>query len=201
MFHRPALLKSNCTKRLRGVRVEVSQTPTLILERRKGSRNSKAKPQFGHQSFPYNSTLWQVSRFPIPAESGIGGSLPVSRLNRESGERELGISGSGSDSEVNAALPHAAPASESSESGWRPAGGFWHWQSHNGMGRLPASVRAAGRGTRSQSPPGPAPAGFKVSWAGPRPQLGWALPVPVHGSHHRSGGWPQVWLAVNSRPD
>ncbi len=31
MFHRPALLRSTCTKR-----VEVSQTPTLILERRKG---------------------------------------------------------------------------------------------------------------------------------------------------------------------
>ena len=44
MFHRPALLKSTCTKR-----VEVSQTPTLILERRKGSRNSEAKPQFGHR--------------------------------------------------------------------------------------------------------------------------------------------------------
>ncbi len=26
-------------------KVEVSQTPTLILERRKGSRNSEAKPQ------------------------------------------------------------------------------------------------------------------------------------------------------------
>ena len=23
----------------------------------------------------------------------------------------------------------------------------------------------------------------------------------LHRSHHRSGGWPQVWLAVNSRPD
>ena len=33
--------------------------------------------------------------FPIPAESGIGDSLPVSRPNRESGERELGISESG----------------------------------------------------------------------------------------------------------
>ena len=31
MFHRPALLRSTCTKR-----VEVSQTPTLVLERRKG---------------------------------------------------------------------------------------------------------------------------------------------------------------------
>jgi hypothetical protein len=31
MFHRPALLKSTCTKR-----VEVSQTPTLILEEEKG---------------------------------------------------------------------------------------------------------------------------------------------------------------------
>jgi hypothetical protein len=27
----------------------VSETPTLILERRKGSRNSEAKPQFGHR--------------------------------------------------------------------------------------------------------------------------------------------------------
>ena len=27
----------------------MSQTPTLILERRKGSRNSEAKPQFGHR--------------------------------------------------------------------------------------------------------------------------------------------------------
>jgi hypothetical protein len=34
-------------------------------------------------------------RFPIPAESRIGGSLPVSRPNREWGERELGTSGSG----------------------------------------------------------------------------------------------------------
>ena len=39
-----------------------------------------------------------ISRFPIPAESGIGDSLrvpgPVSRPNRESEERELGTSGS-----------------------------------------------------------------------------------------------------------
>jgi hypothetical protein len=33
-------------------------------------------------------------RFPFPAESGIGDSLPDSRPNRESGKRELGISGS-----------------------------------------------------------------------------------------------------------
>ena len=33
-------------------------------------------------------------RVPVPAESGNGDSLPVSRPNRESGERELGISGS-----------------------------------------------------------------------------------------------------------
>ncbi len=31
-----------------------------------------------------------VSRFPIPGRSGIGNSRPVSRPNRESGERELG---------------------------------------------------------------------------------------------------------------
>jgi hypothetical protein len=36
-----------------------------------------------------------ISRFPIPAESGIADSLPVSRPNRESGEQELGTSGSG----------------------------------------------------------------------------------------------------------
>ena len=30
----------------------------------------------------------------LQAETGIGDSLPVSRPNRESGERELGISGS-----------------------------------------------------------------------------------------------------------
>jgi hypothetical protein len=38
-----------------------------------------------------------ISRFPIPspAESGIADSLPDSRPNRESGERELGIFGSG----------------------------------------------------------------------------------------------------------
>ncbi len=34
-------------------------------------------------------------RFPILAESGIGDSLPDSRPNRESGERELGISACG----------------------------------------------------------------------------------------------------------
>ena len=38
-------------------------------------------------------------RFPFPAESGNGGSLPVSPPNRESGERELGISGSDSESD------------------------------------------------------------------------------------------------------
>jgi hypothetical protein len=35
--------------------------------------------------------------FPITAEPGVGDSLPVSRQNREWGERELGISGSGPD--------------------------------------------------------------------------------------------------------
>jgi hypothetical protein len=35
-----------------------------------------------------------VSRFPIPGRSGIGNSPSVSRPNRESGGRELGISGS-----------------------------------------------------------------------------------------------------------
>ena len=35
-----------------------------------------------------------VPCFQVPAESGNGDSLPVSRPNRESGERELGISGS-----------------------------------------------------------------------------------------------------------
>jgi hypothetical protein len=43
-----------------------------------------------YRSLPYRET----GDFPIPAESGIGDSLPVSRPNRESGERELGISGS-----------------------------------------------------------------------------------------------------------
>jgi hypothetical protein len=33
-----------------------------------------------------------ISRFPLPAESRIGDSLPVSRPNREWGERELGAS-------------------------------------------------------------------------------------------------------------
>jgi len=44
MFHRPALLKSTCTKR-----VEVSQTPTLILEEEKDKGTAKQKPQFGHR--------------------------------------------------------------------------------------------------------------------------------------------------------
>ncbi len=45
--------------------------------------------------FPGRIGKRPVSRFPIPGRrSGIGNSLPVSRPNRESGERESGISGS-----------------------------------------------------------------------------------------------------------
>ena len=44
MFHRPALLTSTCTRE-----VEVSLTPTLILERRAGSEKSRQKPEFGHR--------------------------------------------------------------------------------------------------------------------------------------------------------
>jgi hypothetical protein len=46
--------------------------------------------KFGKRGFP--------EHFPpvrVPAESGNGDSLPVSRPNRESGERELWISGHG----------------------------------------------------------------------------------------------------------
>ena len=53
--------------------------------------------QTGIPDFPIPGQIGKrgISRFPIPAESGIGDSLPDSRPNRESGERELGISGSG----------------------------------------------------------------------------------------------------------
>jgi hypothetical protein len=55
-------------------------TPT-----RRDSRSRPNRP--GESGIP--------SEFPcFPAESGIGDSLPVSRPNRESGERKLGISGS-----------------------------------------------------------------------------------------------------------
>jgi hypothetical protein len=52
---------------------------------RRGPRRSRPNRESG------------IPCFPIPAESGIGDSLPVSRPNRESGERELGIFGSARD--------------------------------------------------------------------------------------------------------
>jgi hypothetical protein len=53
--------------------------------------------------FPFPGRIGErgISRFPFPAaESGIGNSLPVSksRPNRESGEREFGVSRAGSES-------------------------------------------------------------------------------------------------------
>ena len=58
---------------------------------RSRDRDSRSRPN--RESGNRIGKRW-ISRFPIPAESGIGDSLPVSRPNRESGERELGISGS-----------------------------------------------------------------------------------------------------------
>ncbi len=60
-----------------------------------------------------------ISRFPIPAESGIGDSLPVSRPNRESGEQELGTSGSGRHHP-----PSAGPWQFKKEGGGRPESSF-----------------------------------------------------------------------------
>jgi hypothetical protein len=74
MFHRPALLKSTCTKR-----AEVSQTPTLILERRKGSRNSEAKatqartvraPRRSHTVRPVLQSMGKLLAAP---SAGVGG--------------------------------------------------------------------------------------------------------------------------------
>jgi hypothetical protein len=54
-----------------------------------------------------------ISLFPIPAESGIGDSLPDSRPNGESGERELGISGSASGTHAAGSRQHARNRSPS----------------------------------------------------------------------------------------
>ena len=45
MFHRPALLKSTCTKG-----VEVSQTPTLILEEEKDKGTAKQSHSSGTET-------------------------------------------------------------------------------------------------------------------------------------------------------
>ena len=72
--------------------------------------------------FPAEIGKRGISRFPISAESGIGDSLPDSRPNRESGERELGISGSG-----GALAPwnihKVPPASAKDCQSWNPPGG------------------------------------------------------------------------------
>ncbi len=61
------------------------------------SRPGNPRPGESGPRFPIPGRIGKrgISRFPISAESGIGDSLPDSRPNRESGERELGISGSG----------------------------------------------------------------------------------------------------------
>ena len=51
MFHRPALLKSTCTKR-----VEVSQAPTLILEEEKDQGTAKQSHSSGTETESYRAT-------------------------------------------------------------------------------------------------------------------------------------------------
>ncbi len=71
----------------------------------------------------------------------------------------------------------------------------WHW-----LRLLCAATNADmdGRGGRSD-PRGEGTGARAEPWgllrAGVMPR------VAMIPSHHRSGGWPQVWLAVNSRPD
>ena len=78
MFHRPTLLTSTCTKE-----VEVSLTPTLILERRAGSEKSRQKPEFGHRVLIERPVLRALgSRMLIPPGGWVGMQVKIRKLRR-----------------------------------------------------------------------------------------------------------------------
>ena len=55
MFHRPALLKSTCTKRVEVSQAEVSQAPTLILEEEKDQGTAKQSHSSGTETESYRA--------------------------------------------------------------------------------------------------------------------------------------------------